>query len=204
LILEEILDHKRQELEHRRRATSDEEIRRIAAKAAPARSVRFDPPMSLIAEVKRRSPSAGQISESLDPAYQARRYEKGGAAAISVLTDEKYFGGSLDDLRAVREAVAIPVLCKDFILSEYQAHEARANGADLILLILAALDDRAFRPLLASVRDLGMTALVEVHDQHDLARAMRRSSSVRAASQHAMMSSGCEGPGRVWFSWVRP
>jgi len=172
LILEEILDHKRQEVEQRRRATSDEDIRRLSSRAPSARSVRFDMPMSLIAEVKRRSPSAGQISEGLDPAHQARRYERGGAAAISVLTDNKFFAGSIDDLRAVRETVSIPVLCKDFVLSEYQVYEARANGADLILLILAALDERTFRPLLSLVRDLGMTALVEVHDQHDLARAI--------------------------------
>jgi indole-3-glycerol phosphate synthase len=128
--------------------------------------------MSIIAEVKRRSPSAGTIADGIDPVEQARAYERGGASVISVLADNRFFGGSLSDLQAVRDSVRIPVLCKDFILSSYQVYEARACSADLILLILAALDDRAFRPLLALVQDLGMTPLVEIHNQHELARAI--------------------------------
>jgi indole-3-glycerol phosphate synthase len=130
------------------------------------------PPLSLIAEVKRRSPSKGTLAEGVDPPAQARAYEEAGASAISVLADEKYFGGSLDDLRAVRAVVDIPVLCKDFILTPYQVYEARAAGADLLLLIVAALDDAELHQLSALTRSLGMAPLVEVHDQHDLARAI--------------------------------
>jgi indole-3-glycerol phosphate synthase len=128
--------------------------------------------MSLIAEVKRRSPSAGALGENVDPVVQARLYEEAGASAISVLADNRYFGGSLADLAAVRAAVDLPVLCKDFIVTTYQVYEARACGADLILLIMAALRDDVVRPLQALALDLGMTPLVEVHDQHDLARAI--------------------------------
>jgi indole-3-glycerol phosphate synthase len=103
---------------------------------------------------------------------QARAYEQGGAAAISVLTDERFFGGSFEDLEAVRGAVRIPILCKDFILTPYQVYEARARGADLILLIVAALGDEALIALQDLARQLGMTPLVEVHDQHELARAV--------------------------------
>jgi indole-3-glycerol phosphate synthase len=132
----------------------------------------FDNPMVLIAEVKRRSPSKGSFVTTLDPVAQARRYEEGGASAISVLADERYFGGSLNDLTAVREEVRVPVLCKDFILTPYQVYEARAHGADLILLIVSALDDRTLIDLQNLARSLGMTPLVEVHDQHDLAHAL--------------------------------
>jgi indole-3-glycerol phosphate synthase len=103
---------------------------------------------------------------------QALAYERAGASAISVLTDYQYFGGTLDDLAAVRHEVNVPVLCKDFILSTYQVYEARACGADLILLIVAALRDDVLRPLQRLALELDMTPLVEVHDQHDLARAL--------------------------------
>jgi indole-3-glycerol phosphate synthase len=172
LILDEILEHKREEVARRRRAASEDEVREAARKASAVRPAALEGRMSLIAEVKRMSPSAGEIAGSLDPVEQARRYEEGGAAAISVLTDERFFGGSLNDLRAVREAVEIPVLCKDFIVSEYQVWEARASGADLLLLILAALSDYSYRSLLSLTGQLGMAALVEVHDQHDLAKAI--------------------------------
>jgi indole-3-glycerol phosphate synthase len=109
---------------------------------------------------------------TLDPVAQAKAYERGGASAVSVLTDDRFFGGSFDDLRAVREAVALPVLCKDFILTPYQVYEARSCGADLLLLIVGALDDDALHDLQALALELGMTPLVEVHDQHELARAI--------------------------------
>ncbi|HEX6510179.1 MAG TPA: indole-3-glycerol phosphate synthase TrpC, partial [Chloroflexota bacterium] len=149
-----------------------DEVRRRAAEASPPRPVRFDAPMSLIAEVKRRSPSAGQLAEGVNPVDQARVYESAGATAISVLADERYFGGSLDDLEAVRAAVGVPVLCKDFILTPYQMYEARGHGADLVLLIVAALRGDALRRLHELSLDLGMAALVEVHNQHDLAHAI--------------------------------
>lgn len=178
MILQEICEHKRQEIAARQKAAPLEQACREAESADPARPVRFSDPISLIAEVKRRSPSKGALAEDVDPAAQARAYEAGGAAAISVLADEKYFGGSLDDLRAVRKAVSVPVLCKDFILTHYQVYEARAAGADLILLIVAALDDAQLHDLLALSRSLDMTPLVEVHDQHDLARAIAADASL--------------------------
>jgi indole-3-glycerol phosphate synthase len=138
----------------------------------------LDGPMSLIAEVKRRSPSAGALSPDVDPVAQALTYERAGASAVSVLTDQRYFGGTLDDLVAVRRAVSLPVLCKDFILTPYQVFEARSCGADLLLLIMAALRDDVLRPLQKLTIELGMTPLVEVHDQHDLARALAAESGV--------------------------
>jgi indole-3-glycerol phosphate synthase len=128
---------------------------------------------NIIAEFKRRSPSKGVIRANADAAKMARSYESGGAAAISVLTEENFFGGSLDDLRTVREAVSIPILRKDFIVDEYQAYEAAAAGADALLLIVAALDDKALARLrLIAEDELGMDALVEVHTEKELGRAI--------------------------------
>ncbi len=177
-MLEEILSHKRQEIAERERHTPLDDVRRRAASASPPRTPLFDRPLSLIAEVKRRSPSQGDFVETLDPVAQAQAYDRGGASAISVLTDQRYFRGSLDDLRAVRAAVNLPVLCKDFFLSPYQVYEGRAAGADLVLLIMAALQDDQLRPLLALVEELGMTALLEVHNQHDLARAIAADATI--------------------------
>ena len=127
---------------------------------------------SVIAEVKRRSPSKGDLAEIADPAALARQYAAGGAAAISVLTEERRFGGSLADLRAVRAAVDTPLLRKDFIVTSYQLLEARAAGADLALLIVAALDDDQLRRLYDEARELGLTVLVEVHDEPETERAL--------------------------------
>jgi indole-3-glycerol phosphate synthase len=126
----------------------------------------------VIAEVKRRSPSKGDLAEIADPAALARRYAAGGAAAISVLTEERRFGGSLDDLRGVRAAVDTPLLRKDFVVEPYQVLEARAAGADLVLLIVAALDDDTLRRLHDLAGELGMATLVEVHDETEAARAV--------------------------------
>jgi indole-3-glycerol phosphate synthase len=172
VILDDILEYKRAEVADRERRCSVSEIMQRARSAPAPRAMEFKGELSLIAEVKRRSPSAGEISSDVDPVAQAQAYEQAGASAISVLTDAKYFGGTLADLSAVRDAVRIPVLCKDFILSPYQVYEARSHGADLILLIMAALRDDDMRPLQQLATDLGMTPLVEVHDQHDLARAL--------------------------------
>lgn len=130
------------------------------------------PGSSVIAEVKRRSPSKGDLAAIPDPAELARRYAAGGAAAISVLTEERRFGGSLEDLRAVRAAVDTPLLRKDFIVEDYQLIEARAAGADLALLIVAALDDDTLRRLNDLAGELGLTALVEVHDEAETERAL--------------------------------
>jgi indole-3-glycerol phosphate synthase len=178
VILDEIVDNKRAEIAQREAETPLREQQRRARSAPAPRTADFAPPMAIIAEVKRRSPSAGEIAAEIDPVAQARAYEAAGASVISVLCDEKYFGGSLDDLHAVREAVSLPVLCKDFVISPYQLYEARAYGADLALLILAALDDRKFRALLALVLELDMTPLVEVHNQHELARAIAADSPI--------------------------
>src|SRR5689334_15038599 len=127
---------------------------------------------SVISEVKRRSPSKGALADIPDPASLAQAYSRGGAAAISVLTEERRFGGSLDDLRAVRAAVDTPILRKDFIVESYQLVEARAAGADLALLIVAALDDDTLRRLHDEARELGLTVLVEVHDEAETERAV--------------------------------
>jgi indole-3-glycerol phosphate synthase len=126
------------------------------------------PGLKVIAEIKRRSPSAGAIAPDLDPVTQARAYLEGGAAAISVLTEPDFFGGSLDDLRAVRAAVPLPVLRKDFILDPLQVAEAAAAGADALLLIVAALDADRLGELLAACEEVGVEALVEVHDAAEL------------------------------------
>ena len=127
--------------------------------------------VKVIAEIKRSSPSRGSLAPIDDPASLARRYELGGASAISVLTEGRKFGGSLADLEAVRAAVALPVLRKDFIATPYQVFEARAAGADLVLLIVAALDDTTLRELFDLIVELGMTPLVETHSAEELDRA---------------------------------
>lgn len=134
--------------------------------------------VKVIAEVKRASPSRGILAGIADPALLARQYAQGGAAAISVLTEERRFGGSLADLEAVCAAVSIPVVRKDFIAEPYQVLEARAAGADLVLLIVAALDDPTLRALYALIVDLGMTPLVETHNADEVRRAVDLGASV--------------------------
>jgi indole-3-glycerol phosphate synthase len=134
--------------------------------------------VKIIAEVKRASPSRGPLADIVDPAALAVSYQTGGAAAISVLTEGRRFGGSLDDLEQVREAVEIPVLRKDFIAEEYQVLEARAAGADLVLLIVAALEQSVLQRLHALIRELGMTALVETHSAEEVERALELGATV--------------------------
>lgn len=128
--------------------------------------------VAVIGEIKRRSPSAGVIARDLSPAAHARAYQAGGAAAISVLTDEVHFGGSLADLDAVREAVKLPLLRKDFVLDELQLYEARAHGASAVLLIVRALEPEQLRDLARSAKELGLARLVEVHGHDELDRAL--------------------------------
>jgi indole-3-glycerol phosphate synthase len=130
------------------------------------------PGLSLIAEFKRRSPSAGEISGSAVVTDQVGAYERGGAAALSVLTDERHFGGSLEDLRAARAACDLPILRKDFIVDPYQLYEAAVNGADAVLLIVRALDDRELGEMYNEARGLDLDCLVEVHDSEELQRAL--------------------------------
>jgi indole-3-glycerol phosphate synthase len=134
--------------------------------------------VKVIAEVKRASPSRGLLATIPNPALLAQQYAEGGASAISVLTEERRFGGTMADLDAVRAAVLIPVLRKDFIAEPYQVLEARAAGADLVLLIVAALDDPTLRSLHSLIIDLGMTPLVETHDADEVRRAIDLGASV--------------------------
>ncbi|MFL5899772.1 MAG: indole-3-glycerol phosphate synthase TrpC [Solirubrobacterales bacterium] len=136
------------------------------------------PGLSLIAEFKRRSPSAGEISASATVAEQVGAYERGGAAALSVLTDERHFGGSLEDLRVARETCDLPILRKDFIVDPYQLYEAAVNGADAVLLIVRALGDRELRAMYEEARGLDLDCLVEVHDPEELQRALAMDADV--------------------------
>jgi indole-3-glycerol phosphate synthase len=137
------------------------------------------PGLSLIAEFKRRSPSAGALaSDSIDLAAQVAAYERGGAAALSVLTDERHFGGSLADLRAARAACDLPIIRKDFIVDPYQLYEAAVNGADAVLLIAAALSDEDLRALYQEARSIDLDCLVEVHDDAELERALEAGAEV--------------------------
>ena len=177
-LLKEIIAQKHLRVAGAKQVDSPAEVR---AKAQAARdgaprsvlSTRLsdDSKVSIIAEFKRRSPSKGQISNG-DPVSIAKAYESSGAAAVSVLTEEDYFGGSLDDLRAVRAAISLPILRKDFIFDEYQVYESAVAGADALLLIVAALDDEALKRLRAITEDeLGLDALVEVHTDEEMRRA---------------------------------
>src|SRR5262249_40595078 len=129
-------------------------------------------PVRIIAEIKRASPSAGTIDRSIDAAAVASRYVRAGGSAISVLTDEPGFGGSLEDLRKGRAAVSVPLLRKDFVVDRYQVLEAREAGADAVLLIAAALEEQQLEVLLNASKDLAMDALVEVHDEAELQQAI--------------------------------
>ena len=174
-VLDDIVAGVRIDLDRRRAAVPAADLRAALADVAPPRDPMphfRGPGSSVVAEVKRRSPSKGDLAAIPDPARLARRYAAGGAAAISVLTEERRFGGSLDDLRAVRAAVDTPLLRKDFIVDPYQLLEARAAGADLVLLIVAALDDDTLRRLHDEALELGLTALVEVHDEAETERAV--------------------------------
>ena len=173
--LEKILAAKREELRRRAPLPSDRALADLLARLPAPRSLRealADPTdISVLAEVKRASPSEGTIREDVDPRRVATAYALGGAAAISVLTD-RHFGGTLDDLRSVRGAVSLPILRKDFILERSQILEARQAGADAVLLIVAALDPPHLRNLLEFAHDLGLDALCEAHDARELDRAM--------------------------------
>jgi indole-3-glycerol phosphate synthase len=174
-VLDEILAGVREDVEERARRVPLEQIKERAAAAPPPRdaySLLRAPGVGVIAEVKRASPSAGQLAEIPDPAALAREYAAGGARCISVLTERRKFGGSLEDLAAVRAAVDVPLLRKDFVVSSYQVHEARAYGADMVLLIVAALEQNVLTGLLERIESLGMTALVEVHTEDEADRAL--------------------------------
>lgn len=175
-MMDQLIAGAREGVEARRRELPQDELEsRLSARGEdrPFNEALVRPGLSVIAEFKRRSPSAGQIAaEAVDIATQVAAYERGGAAALSVLTDEPHFGGSLADLRAARAACDLPIIRKDFIVDPYQLFEAAVNGADAVLLIVRALDDRALRALYEEARGLDLDCLVEVHDAEELRRAL--------------------------------
>ena len=174
-VLDEILDGVCADLAERQRKVSLEDLKAMAARApSPIDAVATlrGQGVSVIAEVKRSSPSKGALAAIADPAALARDYEAGGAAVISVLTERRRFGGDLADLAAVRDSVDVPLLRKDFIVSSYQLWEARAYGADLALLIVAALEQQALVSLVERAVSIGLTPLVEVHTEDEVARAV--------------------------------
>ncbi|GAB4057082.1 indole-3-glycerol phosphate synthase TrpC [Catellatospora paridis] len=180
-VLDEIIAGVREDVEARQNQVSMDEIKKRAAAAAPpldAYAALRRSGVGVIAEVKRSSPSKGALAEIPDPAELAAEYEAGGARAVSVLTEGRWFGGSLDDLAAVRARIGIPVLRKDFVCSAYQVHEARAYGADLVLLIVAALEQKVLTGLLDRIESLGMTPLVEVHTEEEADRALEAGARV--------------------------
>ncbi|MHB1133620.1 MAG: indole-3-glycerol phosphate synthase TrpC [Chloroflexota bacterium] len=174
-MLEKILAHKREEVAARKRELPLAELRRRASDVAPARdfaaALRRES-IAVISEIKRASPSRGPLAPNLDPAALARHYEVGGAAALSVLTDGRFFSGSLADLSLARAAVGLPALRKDFVVDEYQLWEARAAGADALLLIVAALEDVHLVHMLRLAEEVGLACLVEAHDEEEVRRAL--------------------------------
>ncbi|MCL1871274.1 MAG: indole-3-glycerol phosphate synthase TrpC [Promicromonosporaceae bacterium] len=175
-VLEGIVAGVLEDLAVRQAATSLDELKERAARAAGALEVvgrlRKQDAVAVIAEVKRSSPSKGALAAIADPAALAAEYATGGASVISVLTEERRFGGSLADLDAVRARVDVPVLRKDFVVTPYQVWEARAHGADVVLLIVAALEQTVLESLIERVHSLGMTALVEAHTADEVKRAL--------------------------------
>jgi indole-3-glycerol phosphate synthase len=174
-VLDDIVAGVLEDVATRQAAVPLDVIREHAAAARPALdafAALRAPGVGVIAEVKRRSPSKGSLASIDDPASLAAQYQAGGARVISVLTEGRKFGGSLEDLDAVRAAVRVPVLRKDFVVGSYQVHEARAHGADAVLLIVAALEQNVLIGLRERVESLGMTALVEVHTEEEASRAL--------------------------------
>jgi indole-3-glycerol phosphate synthase len=174
-VLDEILEGVRADLAARQREVPLDRLKEAAGKAPAPRNVAAafkGGDVAVIAEVKRASPSKGAMAAIADPAALAMDYEAGGARVISVLTEPRRFGGSLEDLAAVREAVQVPVLRKDFIVSSYQLWEARAHGADMVLLIVAALEQNALVSLVERALSIDLVPLVEVHTEDELDRAL--------------------------------
>ncbi len=173
--LEELVAGAREDSRRRQQEIPLEALRaRLVTRdgARPFNEALVRPGLSLIAEFKRRSPSAGELKPGAEVADTVRAYERGGAAALSILTEERHFGGSVEDLRAAREASDLPILRKDFIVDGYQLYEAAASGADAVLLIVAGLDDAKLEALYTEARELDLDCLLEVHDEADLERAL--------------------------------
>jgi indole-3-glycerol phosphate synthase len=174
-MIEQLVDAARAGVESRRAAKPEAELEAELAsrpEQRPFNEALVRPGLSLVAEFKRRSPSAGEIRDGATVAEIVGAYERGGAAALSVLTDEAHFGGSHDDLRAARDACDLPILQKDFIVDRYQLYEAAASGADAVLLIVAALSPEDLASLHDAARGLDLDCLVEIHDEGELERAL--------------------------------
>ena len=192
MYLEEILDHHRT-LAQRDQRDIDSLIASVAT-APPPRGFRqrlvddSSDHLAVIAEIKRRSPSKGDLRTNLDPAEYARRYARGGASCLSVLTDERFFGGSVVDLQNARNACDLPVLRKDFTVSAHDVCDARAMGADCVLLIVAALEQPVLRELFALARGLGLDVLVEVHDEPELDVALSVGATLIGVNQRDLRS----------------
>jgi indole-3-glycerol phosphate synthase len=203
-VLDEILVGVRADLAEREAQLSWQTVSDAAeAAAAPrdAMAALSQPGTSLIAEVKRRSPSKGELASIADPAALAEAYAAGGASVISVLTEQRRFGGSLADLDAVRARVDIPLLRKDFVVTPYQVAEARAHGADLVLLIVAALEQPLLKDLAEQIASYGMTALIEVHDEDELARAAEIGATLIGVNARNLRTLEVD---RAVFSRLRP
>jgi indole-3-glycerol phosphate synthase len=189
-VLDRIVEEKRREVEALRPRAGA--LRALADDAPPTRgfaaALRRPGVVRLLAEVKRRSPSAGEIRPGAAPGEIARAYEAGGAAAVSVLTDRTFFGGAPDDLPRARDATALPVLRKDFTIDPLQVREARALGADAVLLIVRILEDAALVDLLGLATELGMDALVEVHHAGELERALRAGATLVGMNNRDLQS----------------
>lgn len=184
-ILDRVVVARKERIEQAKRERSLAEVKAAVADAVPVSSfhnaLASRPGISVIAEMKRSSPSAGQLDSALDPVMRAEMYCSAGAAAISVLTERDFFGGSNDDLRKVKSVATrrdVAVLQKDFVIDEYQVYEARAAGADAILLIIAILEPGRYSSLLELATDLGMSALVEVFDEQELEIALRETPNI--------------------------
>jgi indole-3-glycerol phosphate synthase len=180
-MIEQLISGARQGVDARRRELPQADLEaRLSGRGEdrPFSEALTRPGLSLIAEFKRRSPSAGEISATATVPEQVTAYERGGAAALSVLTDAPHFGGSLEDLRAARAACGLPIIRKDFIVDPYQLYEAAVNGADAVLLIVRALDDEQLRALYGEARSLDLDCLVEVHDAEELERALAADAEV--------------------------
>ena len=174
-IIEQLIEGAREGVQERKRELPQAELEsQLSARGEdrPFQEALTRPGLSVIAEFKRRSPSVGDIAPGADVASQVSAYERGGAAALSVLTDMPHFGGTLEDLRSARTAASLPIIRKDFIVDPYQLYEAAVNGADAVLLIVRALSDRELASLYEEARALDLDCLVEVHDAEELERAL--------------------------------
>ncbi len=195
-MLAELVAGALEDASERRSTRSLADVEAAATTRAPAldalAALAPDAQVKIIAEVKRASPSRGALAEIPDPAALAASYESGGASVISVLTEARRFGGSLDDLELVKSTVSIPVLRKDFIAEPYQVFESRAAGADLVLLIVAALDQDRLKELFDLVGELGMTALVETHSADEVERALDVGASVVGVNARNLSTFGLD------------